>query len=259
MIYLHLDDKAAGRIERLAGEVSGEVLKCELGRGQALDPERISSWLASASAPELIVVTGAQATNRGERRAFESLRRISKFKGIDVHMAGDRSVADVADVTVTRDEDLQMTAPGSSVGEQITALIRSEDMTPLERAEMDIPTVKEAIAATGCTEAEAVARINWMKSQSVWANNLYQVNVEYLPENKAHIIIRRLDKQPIHNWVHFQQIKNQLLGPECEAVEIYPKESKLVDAKHHYHLWGFRSPSRTYGIGFDQRQVSYDD
>lgn len=258
MIFLHIDDDAQARVHRVAGEVEGDVLGCDLKAAGQLDPDIIAKGIAGAPDPKMIIVLNAKASNRDERRAFEGLRRIAKFSGLDVHIAGDRSVEHIADQIVQHDSDLTLDAPGSSVGEQIAKLIKSETMTPLERAEMDIPTVEEAMTATGCSREEAQERIDWMKSQSVWVNNLYQVNVEYLPNSQAHAIIRRLDRQPVHNWVHFQEIKNQVLGKECEAVEIYPRESALVDAKHHYHLWGFRTPEGTFNLGFKNRDVVAD-
>ena len=258
MIFLHVDANAQARIKRVASEAGGDVLGCDLNVAKRLDPDVIAKGLAGAKDPKLIVVFNATADNRQERRSFEALRRIAKFRGLDVHIAGDDSVAHVADLIVNTDEDLLLDAPGSSVGEQIAKLQQSEVMTPLERAEMDIPTVEEAMAATGCTREEAIGRIEWMKEQSVWVNNLYQVNVEFLLDSQAHVIIRRLDRQPIHNWTHFQQIKNEVLGEECEAVEMYPKESRLVDAKHHYHLWGFRAPDRSFELGFQERDVAAD-
>jgi hypothetical protein len=45
------------------------------------------------------------------------------------------------------------------------------------------------------------------------------------------------------DWRHKQYIKNQLAGPEEEAVEIFPAESRLIDGANQFHLWGaFGSP-----------------
>jgi hypothetical protein len=43
---------------------------------------------------------------------------------------------------------------------------------------------------------------------------------------------------PWHDWVIFQQIKNELVGTEQEMVELYPAESRLLNSSHMYHLWG---------------------
>lgn len=34
-----------------------------------------------------------------------------------------------------------------------------------------------------------------------------------------------------------QRIKNELLGDEYEACELYPAESRLVDGANQFHLW----------------------
>ena len=52
-----------------------------------------------------------------------------------------------------------------------------------------------------------------------------------------HHIYKKKDKKAIHDWRHFQQIKNELVGSEVEALEIYPAESRLHDAVNQYHLF----------------------
>ena len=42
-----------------------------------------------------------------------------------------------------------------------------------------------------------------------------------------------------HDWREFQEIKNQLAGPECEAFELYPAVSRLLDPSNYYTLWCF--------------------
>jgi hypothetical protein len=47
-------------------------------------------------------------------------------------------------------------------------------------------------------------------------------------------------------WYDMQRIKNELFGPERVAVEVFPKESRLVDQANMWHLWvlpeGFELP-----------------
>jgi len=91
-----------------------------------------------------------------------------------------------------------------------------------------------------------------------WANDIYVVNMRKnesdLPDipPMIHLSIRRQDRQPCRDWRDFQRIKNQLAGPEWEAVEIYPAESRLVDMANQYHLFCFPFG---LGIGFQQRLV----
>jgi hypothetical protein len=49
--------------------------------------------------------------------------------------------------------------------------------------------------------------------------------------------IRRLDRAAVHDWRDLQRIKTELVGPECEAVELYPAESRHHDTANQYHLW----------------------
>jgi len=257
MIILHKGEGALDRIEQAAKASSGEVLWIEPDAAFAPHVEQVKSWFGSCENPGMIVVNPANAEGEDDHNAFEALRRMAKFNSVDVHLLGEETVDFIVDRVVTSDEEMADTAPGSQVGVQITELMSSEVMTPLQPAVMDIPKWEEIAAMTGCTEEQAKGRVNWMKGQKVFANNLYQVNIDYLPGGRAHVMIRRLDRQAIHNWQHFQEIKNQILGPECEAVELYPKESMLVDARHHYHLWAFTSPQRSFNIGFDiGRQVA---
>jgi hypothetical protein len=55
----------------------------------------------------------------------------------------------------------------------------------------------------------------------------------------TYLSIKNRDKTAIHDWRHFQEIKNELVGSDCEAVEIYPNENRLVDTANQYHLFVF--------------------
>jgi hypothetical protein len=52
-----------------------------------------------------------------------------------------------------------------------------------------------------------------------------------------HLTICRLDKAPARDWQAFQAIKNEIVGPEYEAIEMYPAQSRLMDVTNRYHLW----------------------
>lgn len=54
-----------------------------------------------------------------------------------------------------------------------------------------------------------------------------------------HLSIRDNQRSAAHDWRDFQKIKNELVGPEFEMVEVYPCESHLVDLSNQFHLWGF--------------------
>lgn len=60
------------------------------------------------------------------------------------------------------------------------------------------------------------------------------------------------DGQPRHDWREFQLIKNQLAGPEWEALELFPAESRLVDPSNYFYL--FCAPAIPVGL-YDGRRV----
>jgi hypothetical protein len=78
---------------------------------------------------------------------------------------------------------------------------------------------------------------------------------EWGDREMMHINIRRRDGAAIFDWRHRQLIKNQLLGEECEAIELYPAESRLTDTSNKYHLYGFVDPEVRFPIGFDKRDI----
>ncbi len=97
-----------------------------------------------------------------------------------------------------------------------------------------------------------------------WENDKYVVmfktfDYPQLGEGKIafHISIRRQDRGHITDWRHKQLIKNQLAGPEEEAVEIYPAEARLVDGANQFHLFGAFGMSVPFG--FTERDVSETD
>jgi len=92
-------------------------------------------------------------------------------------------------------------------------------------------------------------------------SNLYQVTMREHPfapgsdQMATWLIIRRCDSEAIHDWRHFQRIKNELCGPEREGFEMYPAESRLVDTSNQYHLFvmpeGIGIP-----FGYAERDIS---
>ena len=82
-----------------------------------------------------------------------------------------------------------------------------------------------------------------------WMNDLYVVTVGELESGAMHLSIRRTDRAPCRDWRHFQQIKNQLCGPEREGVELYPAESRVVDTANQFHIWVL-PPGDKWPVGY---------
>jgi hypothetical protein len=87
-------------------------------------------------------------------------------------------------------------------------------------------------------------------------NDTYQVNVcvADVPDGfpaMLHLSIKRLDREPIHDWRDLQAIKNALVGDENEGVELYPAESRTTDTANQYHLWVFVNTGNAFPFGWD--------
>lgn len=85
-----------------------------------------------------------------------------------------------------------------------------------------------------------------------FVNSRYQVAVTDGAAASVHLSIKRLDQGTIHDWRDLQRIKDELLGPHCEAVELYPARDRLVDLANQYHLWGVRDPTFRFPLGFQE-------
>ena len=52
-----------------------------------------------------------------------------------------------------------------------------------------------------------------------------------------HVRVWRHDKQDGITWDVLQAIKNEVLGSDVTAVEVYPATDRLVDGENMRHLW----------------------
>jgi hypothetical protein len=110
----------------------------------------------------------------------------------------------------------------------------------------------------------AVPGSDAIRNDKVFLNSHYQVNARMIrkpegwPCDMIHLSIKRIDKHPVHDWRHFQWIKNELVGEEHEAIEIYPAESRLVDTSNQYHLWVFADPGVKLPIGFNGGRLIWE-
>lgn len=137
----------------------------------------------------------------------------------------------------------------------------SSPWSPLRRTEYSSETLERVRETYGIAAAEQLAR------SEVYQNDRYEVALYRTPPvpgapddapNLVHLSVKRRDRAAVHDWRDLQRIKNELLGPEHEAVELYPAESRLVDAANQFHLWGFDDPTFRFPFGFADRLVSDD-
>jgi hypothetical protein len=126
----------------------------------------------------------------------------------------------------------------------------------------DEPEVRKWYRQAGVPDEQADAEIARMRTQELYLSDTgtYQVALDRSVRNgfdlpMIHLSIKRVDRGVIRDWRVFQEIKNALVGPECEAIELYPAESRLVDSANQYHLWCFADPSIRVPVGYTERLV----
>lgn len=98
--------------------------------------------------------------------------------------------------------------------------------------------------------------------EEIWINGRYEVwvhrDVNYDGNwPKMHwLSIKRIDKEPIRSWRDLQRIKNDIIGDEHEALELFPAESRLVDTSNQYHLFVLADKTLRFPIGYMNRLVA---
>tara|TARA_R100001377_G_C3160219_1_gene99448 strand:+ start:339 stop:869 length:531 start_codon:yes stop_codon:yes gene_type:complete len=139
-------------------------------------------------------------------------------------------------------------------------------------------TFKSTVAllrSHGDTKQQAIDGANQMKETEVWfsSNNKFKVSKADLQighpllqwddlAGTTWLNIRICSDEfygdaHLRDWAEFQKIKNELCGEERDALEFYPKESRLHDTDNCYHL--FVLPEHlTFPLGYGLRDVSSD-
>jgi hypothetical protein len=120
--------------------------------------------------------------------------------------------------------------------------------TPLERVPDEV--LNPAVHGEGFREA--------------WINDRYEVFKRTEDQGDhvmVHLSIKTLDRSPVRNWRHLQQMKNEVCGEGWTGVEFFPPEHLLVDTANQYHLFCF-PPEVNFGFAFgdpDQSLVTDDE
>lgn len=132
--------------------------------------------------------------------------------------------------------------------------------TPAQRDAM----IADAIKISGISLDQATALVDDLDNDRLFLNSRYQVACRKYPASApfpdiGHLSIKRLNKAPIPASAYrdFMRIKDEICGPEFEAVQIFPARSDEIDTANQYHLWVFLDPSFRLPFGWHgQRLVS---
>jgi len=80
------------------------------------------------------------------------------------------------------------------------------------------------------------------EGESYWKNSFYlvfrkELDIEHGLDGAVRLSIKHNQGKAIREWKHLQRIKNELVGKEREAVEIFPPESMLTSLDNEHHLF----------------------
>jgi len=129
---------------------------------------------------------------------------------------------------------------------------------PIDRTSKTIKAmIHDMTTQYGMTRKHAKAVIKETTPEVLFINELYVVSV-FKNESHGlgadvevwHLSIRRQDREAIHDWRHFQQIKNEICGTEREGLELYPAESRVLDAANQYHLYVIMQDGAQVPVGY---------
>lgn len=148
----------------------------------------------------------------------------------------------------------------------------TEEWTPFELAtatdrsdDDDYVATLAALEKMGADEIRAM--LKRLAGLPHYRNNLYQVVVDRqtaavdigeTQPDLIHLSVKRTDQTPIRDWRVLQRIKDEILGPQYEAVELFPADERLVDSSNQYHLWALDDPTYRFPFGYGERFVIDD-
>lgn len=119
-------------------------------------------------------------------------------------------------------------------------------LSPFKRTTLDLKPREflSEMMGNGFSRSDAKRALRKLQLDEVFVNDTYQVNVDRGASHGfpswlvvIHLSIKRRDKQAFDDWRDIQAIKNAILGPDFEALELYPSEARLVDTANQRHLW----------------------
>ena len=102
---------------------------------------------------------------------------------------------------------------------------------------MKIPNQEKWEDRSGVLKYHTVKEIS-----KAYVGKKHSVQVSYLEHRTfgqiTHLWLRRHDSTPM-GWTEMQRIKNEILGENILAIQVFPPQKNVVDAANVYHLWCF--------------------
>lgn len=147
-----------------------------------------------------------------------------------------------------------------------------EEATAIPPTYETVESMVERFAPQGYTREDIERMFKDAERDVLFRNNVYQVAVRrygpgghfevmtltgspYPVGSMIHLSIKRIDRAKVgtERFAHFQRIKDDLVGADHEAVELYPAAERLTDLANQYHLWVLPSPLMRFPFGFKHK------
>lgn len=91
--------------------------------------------------------------------------------------------------------------------------------------------------------------------ETLITNSRFTVTRTEMSDGLTWLSFKNKDRTARHDWRDIQRMKNEICGPEREAVEVYPAESRLHDSANQFHIWVLPEGAGV-PFGFADRYVS---
>lgn len=113
--------------------------------------------------------------------------------------------------------------------------LKPDELTGIEPAKY---AVDHRISLDEALKRIAQAEADWRSGvERIFVNDTHMVYARPVGVEGWHLSIKRRDREPIFSWRELQDVKNALVDPEREAIELFPAEERLVDQSNQFHIW----------------------
>lgn len=103
-----------------------------------------------------------------------------------------------------------------------------------------LQTLVESVLCSEAREADAWQPLQFAATRDdgdeLYGNALLTATKRTYPDGTVVLSYHWRDRAPIRDWRVGQRVKNELVHPEAEAIELYPAESRLMDEANEYWL-----------------------
>jgi hypothetical protein len=139
-------------------------------------------------------------------------------------------------------------------------------LQPFRRIERAADAPAQIIGITVQLNPSADQTLGSYPERERWENDEYSVWLDKHSRHELgafsvwHMAIRRKDQEPATDWRDLQAIKSILVGPEFEAIELFPAEMRVMDVTNETHLYALMTqngdPVRIPVGRFGRREVN---